>query len=273
MASALQVVSGRALNDVQTWARDSMALEDSRREKSITVRQGSGSQEFGCTDSTCDIKFIDSWKVTGGTAELSNGGPQSQAINLETTLKEGRVSITLTSSLYKSLANPLRSIASRSQLVTGRYLDQPPYFVVTALNDINSDVELKGASEGDTGGVSRFQKGHIYSGHPTVSDPAGFTRTTLESESTCSNSADAQSADPKRDVPTSANIPTIPNHSYAPNEKLVWIYEGPCVTPGLVPDPKDSPSPDVDVQSTGEYLHSGSATVQWSKGDVTSGSP
>jgi len=211
--------------------------------------------------------IVDSWRVTGSLADPVASGSQSVATNLETTLKEGRVSITLTSSLYKSLSNNSPILASRSQLITGRYFNEPPYFVVTAVSDINSNGALKGSSEGDTGGTADDKNAAFRPISPDVNNPAGFVRTILGSRSICKNSSDALNVDPKRDVPSAANLPAIPNHSYAKKEQLVWIFEAPCVTPGLVPDPAHPIPVNVDIHSQGDYLHSGSLSLPWSKGD------
>jgi len=204
--------------------------------------------------------------VTGGTADQTQVGQQSMASNLEPALQEGRASITVTTTLYKTLSGPLHSAASRSSTVTGRYLNASPYFVVTAIRDVSANIAADNYSEGDTGGVLSLRGLHALTSTPDAVDPAAYRQTTLSSEMTCINSKDAQhSNDPKLDVPTATDMPKIPHHAYVPNEEtLVWIYEAPCVTPSETIF--DVP-PNVDVHSQGEYEHSGSTSESWQKGD------
>lgn len=265
MAFALQIASGRALNDAQSWARDTLALNDSESQP-VVLRVGSGSESFGCVDTGCGWQFINQWRVTGGMADQTQTGQQSTALNLEPALQEGRASITITTTLYKTLSGPLHSAASRSSTITGRYLNTLPYFAVTAVRDVSANVAAIDDSEGDSGGVRLLDEKSQQASSPDASVPGAYTKTALNSQMTCVNSKDAQHAnDPKLDVPSAADMPTIPHHAYVPNEEtLVWIYEAPCVTPSETIF--DAP-PNSDVNSQGEYRHSGSANKNWKKGD------
>lgn len=265
MAFALQIASGRALNDAQSWARDTLALNDSESQP-VVLRVGSGSGSFGCVDTGCSWQFINQWRVTGGTADQTQAGQQSTALNLEPALQEGRASITITTTLYKTLSAPLHSAASRSSTVTGRYLNASPYYTVTATRDVSANLAAVKDSEGDTGGALRSQGYGEAVSSPDVSVPAAYTQTTLISQMTCKNSKDAQHPNnAKLDVPTAADMPTIPHHSYVPNsEALVWIYEAPCITPSETIF--DVP-PNINVRSQGGYQHLGAMSASWEKGD------
>jgi len=272
MAFALQIASGRALNDAQSWARDTLALNDSESQP-VVLRVGSGSGSFGCVDTGCSWQFINQWRVTGGTADQTQAGQQSMASNLEPALQEGRASITVTTTLYKTLSTPLHSAASRSSTITGRYLNTLPYFAVTAVKDVGANVAAVNDSEGDTGGAQRLQTFNEGASYPDVHTPAEYTETTLTSQVTCLNSKDAQhSTDAKLDIPTTIDMPKIPHHAYVPNdETLVWIYEAPCVTPSQTIF--DVPA-NIDVRSQGEYKHLGSTEENWQKRDSdTAGVP
>jgi len=265
MAFALQIASGRALNDAQSWARDTLALNDSESQP-VVLRVGSGSESFGCVDTGCGWQFINQWRVTGGMADQTQTGQQSTALNLEPALQEGRASITITTTLYKTLSAPLHSAASRSSTVTGRYLNASPYYTVTATRDVSANLAAARDSEGDTGGVMQPIGISEAEPSPDVSIPAAYKSTTLVSQATCLNSKDAQHlSDAKLDVPTTADMPKIPRHSYVPNdETLVWIYEAPCITPSE--EIFDVPS-NIDVHSQGQYQHLGSTSANWDKGD------
>jgi len=191
MAFSLQIASGRALNDAQSWARDTLALNDSESQQ-VVLRVGSGSGSFGCVDTGCNWQFANRWRVTGGTADQTQVGQQSMASNLEPALQEGRASITVTTTLYKTLSGPLHSAASRSSTVTGRYLNASPYFVVTAIRDVSANIAADNYSEGDTGGVLSLRGLHALTSTPDAVDPAAYRQTTLSSEMTCINSKDAQ---------------------------------------------------------------------------------
>lgn len=207
---------------------------------------GSSSAPIGASPGgACPLTATMQWTVTGSSAtSASRAAAQTAAIstaqNLSVSLDEQRVSATLT--IIITDASGRTTFANHSRELTARIFDAMPYVAVTGSHDVSTEVGDIHASEGDTGGVGRFQSSNR-STVPTANDPSAFTDTQILTTVDCANSP----TNNDQNNPQADGTRVYFDRSGRNYGNLAWAFEAPCAPTYSIDStnaPSDYPAPE-----------------------------